>query len=151
MKVQELFDVECDVCNRHLKDFGGGICIDEDDAIELAQSQGWQYIQERNENYCPLCKRDKESEGKIFEGLPPLCYSTLNSTGEVIIIKRGESGYFPIKDQTGLTDIDLLNKNLGVTKAQVEAMKIGSMFGWHVAGANPAEYDENGRFKENAL
>jgi hypothetical protein len=36
------------------------------------------------------------------------------------------------------------NEKLGVTKAQSEAMKAGSMFGFEVPGADPKNYDENG-------
>ena len=33
---------------------------------------------------------------------------------------------------------------MGVTKAQAAAMEAGSMFGWHVPGADPKNYDDNG-------
>lgn len=32
---------------------------------------------------------------KIAGDLPPLCFSTLGTTSELICIKRGESGYYP--------------------------------------------------------
>lgn len=43
---------------------------------------------------------------------------------------------------------DHYNERLGVSKAQAEAMKIGSMMGWHVPAANPNLYDENRRLKK---
>lgn len=36
------------------------------------------------------------------------------------------------------------NKNAGVTPAQFEAMRAGSMFGWEHPAADPKNYDENG-------
>jgi hypothetical protein len=88
----------------------------------------------------------------MFKGLPELCYA-LDVTkgpdkGRAIIIKRGESGYYPTDWPDGYTQeiIDELNKRCGITKAQAEAMHIGSMFGWDVPAANPDWYDpETGR------
>lgn len=41
--------------------------------------------------------------------------------------------------------VDEYNGKLGVTKAQEEAMKAGSMFGWNVPGADPKNYDMDGK------
>ena len=52
---------------------------------------------------------------------------------------RGEPGYYPI--HTRLT-ADELNAAEGVTSAQREAMLTGSMFGWHLQGANPKFHEQ---------
>ena len=80
---------------------------------------------------------------KYAEGLPELCFSTLPSTGALICIKRGESGYYPsdwnTPDRAQNRQIaDEQNQRLGVTPAQEEAMVCGSMHGWTVPGADPA-------------
>lgn len=67
-----------------------------------------------------------------MNNLPEMCMSLLHGTGEPIIIKRGKSGYYPYHG-----DPDDFNKSAGVTPAQVAAMEVGSMFGWHVPGADP--------------
>ncbi|WP_371380774.1 hypothetical protein [Sporomusa aerivorans] len=74
----------------------------------------------------------------MFVGLPDHCYVNLPSTGEVIAIKREESGYYPIQSRA---TADELNQAIGVTKAQVKAMLVGSMLGWDVPGANPEMYE----------
>lgn len=88
------------------------------------------------------------------KGLPVQCYGVLQSTGEVVIIKNGESGYYRTDINFGSKEenqelVDEYNKRLGVTKAQAAAMMVGSMFGWNVPGADPANYDENGHLKKN--
>ncbi|MFR1990319.1 MAG: hypothetical protein ACLS3C_09770 [Oscillospiraceae bacterium] len=84
---------------------------------------------------------------KYAEGLPELCFSTLPSTGALICIKRGESGYYPsdwnTPDRAQNRQIaDEQNQRLGVTPAQEEAMVCGSMHGWNVPGADPAFVEE---------
>ena len=86
--------------------------------------------------------------------LPEVCYSILPSTGDVIIIKRGESGYYRSEYSTEDKAFNRefandRNANLGVSKAQVEAMLAGSMYGWDVPAADPKSYDENGTLLRN--
>lgn len=84
---------------------------------------------------------------KLAERLPELCFSVLPSTGELICIKRGESGYYPSDWNTDdavqnreLADYN--NDRLGVTSAQRLAMECGSMHGWDVPGADPSYYEQ---------
>ena len=83
---------------------------------------------------------------KIADGLPEECFSTLQTTGQLICIKRGESGYYPSDWDTGDKErnvelADELNTRRGVTPAQRQAMEIGSMAGWDVPGADPSNYE----------
>ena len=86
--------------------------------------------------------------------LPEVCYSILPSTGDVIIIKHGESGYYRCEYSTEDKAFNRefandRNAKLGVSKAQVEAMIAGSMYGWDVPAADPKSYDENGTLLRN--
>lgn len=69
--------------------------------------------------------------------IPDYCYTLNNITidpktkiGEIIKIKALESGYYRTIKSGTQEDVDQLNKKLGVTRAQEEAMSTGSMFGW---------------------
>ena len=80
--------------------------------------------------------------------LPDKCFSHLQSTGELIVITKGEKGYTPTgKYGNGTTPreaVSAANKAIGVSRAQEEAMVAGSMFGWDKPGADPKHYNENG-------
>ena len=76
--------------------------------------------------------------------LPEVCYSVLPSDeNQLIAIKRGEMGYFPIMlasvirgTITAKEKAAQLNEGIA-TPEQIEAMKSGSMFGWDTKGADP--------------
>ena len=86
----------------------------------------------------------------LRSSLSEQCYSVLPDTGELIIIKKGESGYYrtgiDMGDKTENRVLaDEYNTKLGVSKAQEQAMSAGSMFGWAVPAADPKNYDDNGQ------
>lgn len=102
---------------------------------------------------CEFAERLENSHGKVIplrSSLPEQCYSVLPNTGELIIIKKGESGYYRTDiDMGGKAEnralADEYNAKLGVSKAQEQAMSAGSMFGWAVPAADPKNYDDNGQ------
>ena len=95
----------------------------------------------------------KESNSKVIPlrpGLPERCYAVLPSGDEIIIVKKGESGYYHT-DKYGhdraeaLAIVNECNESGGVSKAQAAAMLAGSMFGWEVPAADPKNYDKEGQ------
>ena len=103
--------------------------------------------------YASLWSADKtwtiqtEQERFTPTELPEVCLSTLPSTGEIICIKRGESGYYPSEWETGNAEknrqiVDYHNQRRGITPAQEEAMVGGSMFGWDTPAADPSRYEK---------
>ena len=83
--------------------------------------------------------------------LPEDCFATLPSTGELIILNRGETGYYRSDWETGDKALnqktaDFFNHRRGISPAQVEAMKVGSMCGFHVLGANPQIYFDKAQY-----
>jgi hypothetical protein len=83
----------------------------------------------------------------MYNGLPERCYALNAITTACVILEKGMSGYYTTDYPQGYTQevIDKLNESLGVSKAQAQAMFIGSMFGWNAPGANPEMYDEDGK------
>lgn len=85
----------------------------------------------------------------LRSSLPEKCFAALESTGETIVIHRGVKGYTPTgqypEGVSGQEGADALNEQIGVTRAQAAAMLAGSMFGWACPGADPANYDEQGK------
>lgn len=81
--------------------------------------------------------------------LPDCCYSVNKTTGEVIILKKGETGFYKTDiSTTGREEsrelADFQNSKLGVTKAQEAAMYWGSVYGFDTRGADPKQYDADG-------
>ena len=85
----------------------------------------------------------------LRKSLPESCFSTLGTTGELIVITKGENGYSPTdvfpQNTSPKEGAAALNAANGVTKAQEAAMVAGSMFGWETPAANPKNYDALGQ------
>ncbi len=77
-------------------------------------------------------------------GLPDQCMSVNNVSGEMIVLILGERGYheYTRQEPDAQAAVDRINKALGVTKAQHDAMMAGSMCGWDVPGADPKMHEE---------
>ena len=78
---------------------------------------------------------------ETLKKLPVECASRLPADKSPILIRRGVAGYWPM--HPGF-DPDAFNARNEITPAQVQAMEIGSMFGWDCPGADP-DY----KFKES--
>ncbi len=83
--------------------------------------------------------------------LPEYCWTVLQPQNELVMVKRGESGYYPQREENAPWDaknVNHLNERLGVTKGQEQAMASGSMFGWDNEMANPNNYNDDGSWIE---
>jgi hypothetical protein len=74
---------------------------------------------------------------EVLADLPKMCAAYLPSDNSPIWIARGATGYWPAPADL---DVNAFNTKHAISKAQVEAMFAGSMFGWHVPGADPLNY-----------
>ena len=91
----------------------------------------------------------------VKNGLPATCFVAVagNAPGSRIgLVKLDESGYYltdyddPENDLKGVQKhVRILNERLGVSPAQELAMQAGSMFGWHIPGADPSVYEAANR------
>lgn len=82
----------------------------------------------------------------MFNGLPDACLTLNSNSGTLIYIERGQSGYYTSNWDTGNPEqnrriADEYNQKRGITKAQEEAMRNGSMFGWDTVAADPKRYE----------
>lgn len=83
--------------------------------------------------------------------LPEWCYSLNLTNQNLVIVRAGESGFYPFKqprewDLKGRTIdqyINDRNAERGVTKAMRMAMDVGSCFGWEADGADMDIYNKD--------
>lgn len=82
----------------------------------------------------------------ISPDLPEVCYvfEPAEKPYGICAIKRGQKGFYPVKDYPhgDAALVDRLNEKLGVTSAQREAMRSGSMFGWNLPIADPKTWEK---------
>ena len=101
--------------------------------------------------FAEMMERNGNAVIPLRSSLPVQCFSVLPSSGELILLTRGEKGYSPCPEFSAADAgenrrfaEDSNGKN-GVTKAQEAAMLAGSMFGWQTPAADPKNYDEQGQ------
>ncbi len=74
-----------------------------------------------------------------FNRLPEFCY-VVTPLGEVSMVKLGVAGHWP-QPNTTIQSAEEHNEAMDITPEQEEAMLTGSMFGFHVPGADPDTYN----------
>lgn len=77
--------------------------------------------------------------------LPEKCFVKNLTTGDTVVVIRGEMGHRPHFDKN--LDVNAGNQVLGVTKQQAGAMYMGSLCGFHAPAADIDRFDENGELK----
>ena len=101
---------------------------------------------------CEFAERMEQNGNTVIplrSSLPEQCYVFVQTENCVGIVKKGESGFYRTDIQGGKPSetnalVNEMNKKLGLSKGQAEAMKAGSMFGWDTPAADPKSYDKNG-------
>lgn len=108
---------------------------------------------------CQFAERMEENGTKyapmqLPANMPYRSYSVNQSSGELVLLKYGETGYFHCNHSTNNTDenilrVEKLHHHLGISKAQAAAMQGGSLFGFDKPIANPENYDMEGNMRSN--
>ena len=71
-------------------------------------------------------------------GLPSWCFVKHYTAGTLTVVTSDVMGHDPFFGYSiPMENMNEANKMIGVTTEQGEAMQIGSMFGWHIPGADP--------------
>lgn len=127
-----------DQCCRYIDNFHVEIGSSRDNLYQINQ-------------FAEMMERNGNTVIPLRSSLPVQCFSVLPSSGELILLTRGEKGYTPCYDfstadaQQNREFADDINVKNSVSKAQEAAMLAGSMFGWQTPAADPKNYDEHGR------
>ncbi len=109
-------------------------------------------VGDRLYHICEFAEIMERNGSKIIplrSSLPDLCYAIHPESEKLIIIVKGEKEFTDVNDERNTPEqnrklADGHNAEMGVTKAQEQAMVAGLMFGWNVAAADPQNYNEQG-------
>lgn len=102
---------------------------------------------------CQFAEQMERCHNEVIPLTPPLpekCFTVQPSSGELIAIERYKPGYqvspmAHFKGKTSQQTADVLNGDMGVTRAQAAAMLAGATLGWTSSAADPSRYNKRGR------
>jgi len=119
------------------------------DIVHVEIGNGIEGDQYHIHKFAEMLKQAGSTVIPLRSSLPEKCFVYVESTNEIGIVSKGEKGYIPLGQRPeGISVREgaaLLNETQGVTKAQAEAMKAGSLFGWDAPAADPKNYDDAGK------
>ena len=99
--------------------------------------------------FAEIMERNGNSVIPLRNSLPHICYGKMPEKRVIVMFERGFDGYRSAsaitKGRTSQKLVDELNSELGVSKAQVAAMKAGATLGWDTPAADPKNYDKQGQ------
>lgn len=101
--------------------------------------------------FAEIMERNGSTVIPLRSSLPNLCYAINPENEKLIIITKGEKEITDVTDERNTPEqnrklADGHNAEMGVTKAQAEAMLGGITNGWQTPSANPQNYNEQGKF-----
>lgn len=101
--------------------------------------------------FAEIMERNGSKVIPLRSSLPNLCYAIHPEEGKLIIIIKGEQDFTDVNDDRNTPEqnrklADGHNSEMGITKAQKEAMLGGITNGWQTPSANPQNYNEHGKF-----
>ena len=107
---------------------------------------------------CEFAERMEQNQTRYApfpmpDNMPFRSYAVNRISGEMILLKYGEIGYFRCNyslynKAENQSRADKINGLLGISKAQAAAMHGGSMFGFDKPIADPEKYNEDGTIKQ---
>lgn len=104
--------------------------------------------------FAELMERNGATVIPMRSSLPETAYHYLKDRKKIEVIVQGNDEPYEINapytdDKRNMEEVDKLNAENNVSKKQLGAMVVGSVLGWDDKGADPRNYNENGKFIKN--
>lgn len=105
--------------------------------------------------FAELMEKNGATVIPMRSSLPETAYHYYKDSNTIAVIVQGNDKPSEIKapfadDEKNEEYVEKLNEMVGADKKQVSAMVVGSILGWDSKGADPRNYDDNGKFIKNA-